>query len=300
MTICPICGGASGAWAEVHDRHYGNPGTWEIKRCGECGALFLDPMLSELELGSFYPEVYYSHQPVPAARSGHGWRQRLRAALLPIAPKEPDFETAGRMLDIGCGSGWMLDHYEDLGWEAEGVEYSESACEAGRAAGRSIRAGSLLDARFPDDHFDYVRSNHSFEHMNNPHETLDEMARILKPGGTLFLGVPDSSGLTARIFQDEWYYIGAPVHVINYDRRNLGELLQRHGFEVTRTVSNSNHGGTIGSLQSWIIGKRGLGSLDRGMVTSPPFILVGFWIAKALDRLGLGDCVEITAAKHQR
>ena len=74
MKICPICGGSSKAWAEVCDRHYGNPGTWVVERCTECRALFIDPMPSEIELSAFYPEVYYSHQPVPAASSPGGWR----------------------------------------------------------------------------------------------------------------------------------------------------------------------------------------------------------------------------------
>jgi SAM-dependent methyltransferase len=299
MTICPICAGASEAWAEVSDRHYGNPGTWQIRRCTACGALFIDPMPSEVELGSYYPELYYSHQPAVDTSSATGWRQRLRRVVLPIRTGEPDFTQCGRMLDVGCGSGWMLDHYAALGWQAEGVEYSEAATIAGRAAGRSIHRGSLLDAAFPDEHFDYVRSNHSFEHMNNPHEILDEMHRILKPGGTMFIGVPDSSGLTARLFGHEWYYVGAPVHVINYNRANLRDLVERHGFAVSRTVNNSNHGGTIGSLQSWVIGKRARGSLDGGMVASPPFILLGFWTAKVLDLLRLGDCVEITAVKSR-
>lgn len=101
----------------------------------------------------------------------------------------------------------------------------------------------------------------------------------------------------ARVFGKEWYYVGAPVHVINYDRRNIASLLERHGYEVTRSRGNSTHGGTVGSLQSWLIGRRGRGQLDSGLVTSAPMILIGFWLSKLLDVMRVGDCVEVTAIR---
>lgn len=295
LDSCPVCGQTGEGWADVADRHYGNAGTWHVDRCTACRALYLDPMPTEAELGTFYPTEYYSHQPVVSTASS--WKARLKRVVLPLGTGEPTLGPTGRMLDVGSGSGWMLDVYRARGWEAEGVEYSESACQEGSALGRTMHRGSLLEAELPSASFDYVRSNHSFEHLNNPHETLDEMSRLLRPGGTLFIGVPDSKGLMARVFGPEWYYVGAPVHVINYDRDNLAELIEQHGFAVTRRRGNSNHGGTIGSLQSWFIKRRGSGSLGQGMVTSAPFILVGFWLSRLLDLFRLGDCVEITAVK---
>ena len=290
-----MCGARGEHFADVHDRHYGNTGTWNIDVCTSCRAQYLNPMPSEQELGAFYPDEYYSHQ--PTAPPSKSVRDRVKRLLLPLGTKEPHFAAPGRFVDVGCGSGWMLDRYSDDGWDTVGVEYSESACTEGRARGRDMRCGSLLDAGFGDQEFDYVRSNHSFEHLNNPHETLDEMARILKPGGTLFIGVPDTSGLMAKVFGPEWYYTGAPVHTINYDRKNLGQLIEEHGFSVQSVRSNSTHGGTVGSLQSWLIKRRGRGSLDGGPVTSAPFILVGFWLSRLLDLLRRGDCVEIVARK---
>ena len=297
-STCPVCRSTGRPWATVFDRHYRNPGTWDVHECESCRARYLSPMPSPEELGGFYPTDYYSHQPQPtAARS---WKSRLRSRLLPIGTKEPDFPRAGRMLDLGSGSGWMLEHYRGLGWDAEGVEYSESACIAGRARGLTMHHGSLADVALPAETFDYVRSNHSFEHLTDPNETLQEIARILKPGGTVMLGVPDTKGLMPRLFRGEWFYVGAPVHTINYDRDNLRALLERNGFEVVRSVANSNHGGTVGSLQSWIGARLGRPvNLSAGPVTWAPLILVGFWFAKLLDALRLGDCVEITAVKRR-
>ncbi len=291
---CPLCGSGGQKWAEVSDRHSGNPGTWTIGQCSVCSARYLDPMPSEPELGAFYPMDYYSHQSISGANTS--LKSRIRRVVLPLGTKEPKIAVPGKMLDLGCGSGWMLEHYRSLGWQVEGVEYSESACVAGRSRGLSIHCGSLTDAQFPAASFDFIRANHSFEHLSNPHETLDEIARLLKPNGTLFIGVPDTMGLTAKLFGSEWFYVGAPIHTIGYSRRNLSELLQRHGFVVRDVKGNSNHGGTVGSAQSWIGSKlHRRVDLNRGPVTWAPFILIGFWMSRLLDLVGLGDCVEITA-----
>jgi SAM-dependent methyltransferase len=294
---CPACGANGRHWATVHDRHYRNPGTWDVHDCESCGARYLHPMPTAEQLGGYYPADYYSHQPMPA--SGRALKSRLKSVLLPLGTKEPVFAEPGRMLDLGCGSGWMLEYYRDRGWEAEGVEYSESACAAGRERGLTMHHGSLEDADLPTAVFDYVRTNHSFEHLTNPNATLQEISRILKPGGTLFVGVPNTNGLTARLFGREWFYVGAPVHTINYNGTNLRALLERHDFEVRRELANSNHGGTIGSAQSWLGGRLGRSvNLSQGPVTWAPLILVGFWIARLLDVLHLGDCVELTAVKR--
>jgi SAM-dependent methyltransferase len=260
-----------------------------------CSARYLNPMPSDLELGAFYPTDYYSHQSV--AEPDSSWKSRLKKRILPLGTKEPDLPVPGRMLDIGCVSGWMLDHYRQLGWEVEGVEYSPSACAAGRKRALTIHCGSLRDAQLPSSSFDFIRTNHSFEHLSDPHETLDEIARLLKPNGTLFVGVPDTMGLTARLFGREWFYVGAPIHTINYSRDNLSALLERHGFKIEAVRGNSNHGGTVGSLQSWVGNRlRRPVDLNKGPVTWPAFILIGYWTSRLLDLVHLGDCVEITAS----
>lgn len=295
LGACPVCGGSGDPWADVHDRHYANEGTWKIDECERCSARYLNPMPSETELGNYYPTEYYSHQSTPV--TGTSLKDRVKRIVLPLGSKEPEFTHAGRFVDVGSGSGWMLDHYASRGWDAVGVEYSEAACDVGRQRGRTMCCGSLIAAGLETESFDYVRSNHSFEHLNNPHETLAEMSRILKPGGTLFIGVPDTKGLMARVFRSEWYYTGAPVHTINYNRKNLAHLVEQHGFVVQSVRGNSTHGGPIGSLQSWFIKRRGRGSLSGGMVTMAPLILIGFWFSRLLDLCRLGDCVEIIATK---
>ena len=103
------------------------------------------------------------------------------------------------MLDIGCGNGWFIYMMRDKGWDVKGVEPSKAGAEAGRRiANLDIHHGDLLSGNYPSEYFDYIRSNHSFEHIPNPNEVLQEIHRILKPNGKAFIGVPNINSLNGN------------------------------------------------------------------------------------------------------
>ncbi len=109
----------------------------------------------------------------------------------------------GRILDVGCGLGYLLSGLRE-GWEKYGIEVSRFAAQHAQAWGR-IFVGELHEAQFPDEHFDVVVMHHVIEHMEDPISTILEVRRILKPGGILLLGtliavVRDALGTTIVCF----------------------------------------------------------------------------------------------------
>jgi SAM-dependent methyltransferase len=199
------------------------------------------------------------------------------------------------MLDIGCGAGQYLLEMQAQGWVVYGAELSRAAAEAGRRAGLDIRGGELMQAGFGDAMFDFVRSNHSFEHIPNPEPVLAEIRRVLKPGGKLFIGVPNIEGAMARLFGRYWWYMGLPVHTYSYSPRNLSLLLERCGFRVERVRYYSDYGGTLGSLQIWLNRHRVPRSSDGWVVRSLLLRLPGQYLARLLDFFRMGDCIEVIA-----
>jgi SAM-dependent methyltransferase len=277
------------------DRHYGVPGVFSTVQCTTCGLVMMDPMPSTNDLASLYPDDYYSYQ--PPARIGNGKRW-LRNLLGPHKTTyTPHFDRPGLMLDIGCGAGHHLLEMEQRGWQVKGAELSRGAAEAGRKAGLDIRGGELTDAGFDPESFDFIRSNHSFEHIANPNEILPEIYRLLKPGGKLFIGVPNYRGYWARMAGKYWWYFGLPVHVYNYDPKSLSTLLKRHGFTVEQVRHNSDYGATNGSLQLWL-NRHQFPLTDAGWALKiRPLRIIGHWLAKLPDLFRSGDCIEVIASK---
>lgn len=294
---CPLCEG--NRFEQVYlarDRHYGISGSYRIVRCSECWLMFLNPMYSSEELAPLYPADYYAYQDNLIT---DGWKHFIKRMLrYGTGTQDPKFAKPGRMLDIGCGSGWFIHNMQDRGWEAYGVEINDVAAQMGRSKwGLKIFSGTLKQANFPAEHFDYIRSNHSFEHISDPNETLDEIRRILRPDGKLLIGVPNVAGFNARVFRQYWWYLGAPVHPFNYSARTLSALLGNHSFRVEKVTYNSDYGGIIGSAQIWLNRNTDRKSSEGLLINNVALRVVGNWAAKVTDVLCVGDAIEITAIK---
>jgi SAM-dependent methyltransferase len=282
----------------VPDRHYGIPGLYSYMQCRECQLIFLNPMPGPDELSAFYPEeTYYSFHADIYKELSAIKKWILRLAFLDFSTKDPRFENPGKILDIGCGNGWDLYQFKKKGWEVAGVEPSRVAADIGNKAELNIFNGDLLSARYAADSFDYVRSNHSFEHIHNPNEILQEIHRILKQDGKLFIGVPNIRSTNARLFKTFWYYLGAPVHTLNYSDKTLAAMLEKHGFRVEKVRYNATWAGILGSVQIYFNRNKNRTS-DKGFLVNfmPLKMLAGF-CAKIQNIVRKGDCIEITATK---
>jgi SAM-dependent methyltransferase len=294
---CPLCQSEKFAPAYIaKDRHYGISGSYRIVRCVACSLMFLSPMYSDEELSALYPVDYYAYQ---NNFSRSRWKEIVKKSLVfRIGTRDPHFESPGRLLDLGCGAGRFLHEMRDKGWDAYGVEISSLAAELGRKkAGLNIFTGTLQQAGFPSGFFDYVRANHSFEHISCPSETLEEIRRIMRPGGRLLIGVPNADGLNARIFRQYWWYLGAPVHPFTYSIRTLPQLLERHHFDAVRVTYNSDFTGLLGSCQILANRKNGRKSTEGALINNLVLRLLSHWMAKCVDLFRAGDAIEVVAAK---
>src|ERR1700722_183378 len=167
---------------KTYDRHYGIKGEFNIDKCENCGLVFLNPMPSEEYLTRLYPKTYYAYQDFYDKKSF--LKSFYRKYIVKIGTLDPHFDSPGKILDVGCGSGKFLYVMKKKNWEVYGVEVNENAAKLGNELEQlNIHLGDLLSSKYDSDFFDYIRSNHSFEHMTNPEEVLDEIHRILKKDG---------------------------------------------------------------------------------------------------------------------
>jgi 2-polyprenyl-3-methyl-5-hydroxy-6-metoxy-1,4-benzoquinol methylase len=293
---CPICNSTKFNYLLTsHDNHYGVQGEFDHFACSDCTALFLNPMPTEKFLSNAYPSDYYAYQRLKG-------NLRLRNLVKKIIfvnsnTKDPKFKTSGKILDIGCGSGEFLLGMKKKGWSTYGVEPSKSAAALGNQYDLNIHNGTLLTSNYSDAFFDYIRSNHSLEHIPNPHENLKEIARIIKPGGKLFIGVPNTDGFAFSFFKQFWWNLTAPQHPINYNSRSLQALVLPYGFKRVSECTNSSYAGLLGSYQIKVNNKRGQRSAGGMLLNFIPFQMIGGFMSKILDLFKKGDCLEMIFEK---
>jgi SAM-dependent methyltransferase len=190
----------------------------EIRACPECGLGHTLPQPADL--GRYYGAAY------------HGGRHGFTATYCTWRRMRQVTRIAGegtgkKLLDVGCGDGTFLLAAREKRWSVVGTEMNP---EIARAAGLEVRES--LEAFATDPPFDCVTFWHSLEHVRDPKGMLAAASRLLAPGGTLFVAVPDAEGVQARVFGARWFHLDVPRHLFHFGERSLQRLLESSGLEV--------------------------------------------------------------------
>jgi SAM-dependent methyltransferase len=295
---CRVCGATrSERLFRARDHHYGNAGEWWIRRCEPCESWFLEDDLDAADLARLYPDDEYYAYSLTAPST---WRRIVRAVLgYSRPPREPRFAQPGRMLDFGCGAGEHLLTLRERGWACAGVEMNGRARDIAKSAGLDVREEIVGPRGFTGDAFDYVRANHSLEHVTDPRQTLAELCGLLKPGGLLFLGLPVASSQNARVFGRHWWHLCAPLHQFVPSERAVLSLVEGAGLSVRQVAFNSDFGGTAGSVQISLNQNTGRRASEGLIFRIKPLLLLGDIAARIQDAFRAGDRIEVTAVKPQ-
>jgi 2-polyprenyl-3-methyl-5-hydroxy-6-metoxy-1,4-benzoquinol methylase len=320
---CVVCGAEGSAFHRgLRDRLLPGAQAWDFSRCPRCGLLWLDPMPIAADLARAYGHGYYTHDDSEPERTWYrrayyflrggyvAWRwgygretvprwQRLLGALMVLYPRrraDMDFSAmhlparpGGRLLEVGCGGGRALRVLEELGWQAEGVDFDPDAVEIARRRGLDVRQGTLGEARYPDGRFHAVVMSHVIEHLPDPRALLRECHRILAADGTLVVITPNAGSWGHSLFGPHWFSLEPPRHAMVFGAANLRRMVEEEGFAVRTLVTSRRWAREIWSLSREI---RRRGHLDgrrrRGLLERLGGLL--FELAEAV-RLTLGHAV---------
>jgi ubiquinone/menaquinone biosynthesis C-methylase UbiE len=172
--------------------------------------------------------------------SGNGASSRLDTIDLDLL----GLRDGDRLLDVGCGTGRHVIHAcrrrcsvigidRDLG-ELQALKFLGFclATEGKLRARAGIAVGDALRLPFADASFDHVICTEVFEHVPDDNLLLAELARVLRPGGTIAVSVPDmlSEWLVWRAASVQ--KVSPGEHVRLYRRGRMPRVLRSHGFDV--------------------------------------------------------------------
>lgn len=234
---CPACNHREfDFFCHADDRlRVGNDPVYRILRCRTCGLGVTEPQIDPREIHRWYPSDYYGEisRPVEEYLAGtwqgtSSWRgEREKAKLV------EEYCSGGRILDVGCAEGKFLWALDGRRWQRWGLEFNADlvARVDGRIPGIHLLAGSLSDLEAESGGFHAVTLWHVFEHLADPIQTLQQVRRILSPGGLLVISSPRFDSLQARMFRRDWYaFSDVPRHYFHYSRDALLRLLEREGL----------------------------------------------------------------------
>ncbi len=206
-----------------------------IVQCRRCDLIYANPFPFPRDLDALYSneESYFQHHdPIPEKI------ERRKELVTRMA----GFTRGRRLLDVGAGQGETVAAALSLGWDAWGVESSARfAREAEKSCPGRVIHGELESghASLPDGSFDVVILAAVMEHFHHPTRVLEAVARALRPGGVLFVDVPNEAGLYfmvgnlwQRLQRRNWVVNLAPTfspyHVFGFSRGSLTAMLAKY------------------------------------------------------------------------
>jgi 2-polyprenyl-3-methyl-5-hydroxy-6-metoxy-1,4-benzoquinol methylase len=206
---------------------------FELRRCEACGLVRTHPRPADID--RFYPGGYYGagERYGPLATALLARVHAARAARLTRLHGGP-----GRVLDLGCGPGLLLDALRRRGWSAVGIERSAAAAAFARdRLGLDVRVGEWQDSGVREGEIDAVILWHVLEHLASPGECLQWAVDRLKPGGVALLAAPDLGSPEARWAGEKWFHLDVPRHLTHFTRATLAALAARSRLEIVATSS---------------------------------------------------------------
>lgn len=212
----------------------------KIFRCNNCDVQFMNPRYSDEYLAD-----YYSHY----TKDEPQWEEPLLYChdyYLSLVEKYAD---KGTMLDFGSGKGYMLISAIKRGWKAEGYDVDKEWNDTlSKKLGVEIKSGDFLNLEW-NMKFDLVTMHHVIEHLKDPGKVVNKINGLLKPGGILFIVLPNINSRSA-IFKKTLEkagvrkknigaYYDTGHHLFYFTPKSLKNFLQGRGFEVL--TSKSGH-----------------------------------------------------------
>lgn len=207
-----------------------------VLRCRDCGIgrTVPEPALS----GSHYEEnERYETTFTARADRYRGFARHLLRSLDGLV--DPD---GRRLLDVGCGGGFLVEAARERGYRAEGIEANDAVVAWCRSRGLDVRAGDvdLLD-RYGGAPYDVIVLSAILEHLKSPDGLLDACRRLLAPEGLILVSQASFDGLLPRLLPWGWYGWQPREHFWHFTPASLARLAARAGLQPVRVVQGSLH-----------------------------------------------------------
>ena len=201
----------------ITDASYGD--TLSIYRCSACGFKQCPDGAKALDLYKQMKDSAYEESRGPR----HTQARRLLADINYHQP-------TGWLLDVGAGSGILLQEALEIGYRAEGIEPSRWLVEQGTKRGLPLHLGELPHPDLSSQSYDVITCVDVLEHVADPIGLLQQIHDYMGLDGVGFLVVPDASSFFARLLRWKWWHYRM-AHIGYFDRMTVTLALDKAGFE---------------------------------------------------------------------
>ena len=212
---------------------------FEIWECSNCTLRFTQNVPGTEEIGRYYQsENYISHSDTSNGLINnlyHRVRKRTLVQKKKLVEKMTG-KKSGSILDVGCGTGAFINTMKEAGWQVSGLEPDETAAKKAKELyGIEPMSSEKLYDLSPGS-YDAITLWHVLEHVHDLHEYMKILKSLLKPGGKLFIAVPNYTSYDASKYQQFWAAYDVPRHLYHFSPASMKKLFSLHDLRTEKTI----------------------------------------------------------------
>ena len=234
---CLLCSSQTVLW--------GRKESYRILKCIRCGFGFVYPRPRPLDLNTFYytrrdegfqpsPKMMRYRKEIPACQNAQLIESRLRRLGC--------FHGRERhsLLDVGAGFGGISSYFSLRGWRVFAVEPSPLCIrDLEKLKGVHVIASTFEEWEAEGLLFDVIVMSQVLEHVLDPASFLRKSAQLLKPGGVLFVSVPNFNSLLVRILKTKEGHICPPEHLNYFTPKSILQIALVSGLSVSAVFTSN-------------------------------------------------------------
>lgn len=233
---CPCCF-SEAIYPALSAKDYTVSGeTFEIWHCDDCTARFTQKVPDAASIGPYYQSAdYVSHSDTQKGlvnRLYHIVRNRTLNSKKDLIRRITG-QSTGVLLDVGAGTGAFSHTMQAAGWDVTALEPDETARKnALNKYGLTLQSPETL-YQLEAARFDVVTMWHVLEHVHDLHGYLSSFHRIIKPGGTLVIAVPNYTSRDAKAYGECWAAYDVPRHLYHFSPKSMELLGKSNHFQLS-------------------------------------------------------------------
>jgi 2-polyprenyl-3-methyl-5-hydroxy-6-metoxy-1,4-benzoquinol methylase len=289
-TNCPVCNNTETVF------YFNYNAKQSIYKCNPCTLQFLSPQLDDVDLTKLYSENYYLAWGLKGDAENESIKHMKISTFNLRLDLIAQFKKSGKILDVGCATGYFLEAAKAKAYDPFGIEFSDYSARLAKNkfGDKNIFKGTLEQSDFENGTFDIIAMSDLIEHVRNPIETLSRANQLLKTDGFIMIMTPDTGSVSYKLMKQKWTHYKLE-HFYYFNKQAIQIAALHSGFELVH-YERAKKSMNFDYLHTQL-------NVYKNKLFTPIINLIYFILPKAFLRkifnLSLGEMVVILRKKNK-
>lgn len=231
ITSCPVCSGTNfKTYLKTRD-YFFTKEEFTLSQCSNCDFVFTNPIPANIAKYYDTPD-YLSHNTGDNGIMGKVYSYLRNININRKFKLVSKYCTKGNILDIGCGTGELLNYFNGKNWTVTGVEPNSAAREFAITNNNiDVFEEDKLNEIDPET-YDTISMWHVLEHVPDLNSRLNQISKLIKKDGTIFIALPNLASPDSKKYKEYWSALDVPRHLYHFTQNTFEKLIKNHNLTL--------------------------------------------------------------------